>query len=202
MKECLVIGRANVGKTLFVLNFAEYLGLNEIEMVIRFPNGFSTTKRYAIEQARRELTGVGPHKTRCLQSVQLDLPQGKGRKRVQLTDTAGLIDSIHQDVEVRRAIAQTLNVLRQGEVLLHIIDPTGLGREDKGTVLEEIDYQIAQFAQLRGRYCILANKMDLPGAREGLQRLLQALPGQYIIPISALYKRGFKEVKAFVCRNA
>jgi len=64
VKECLVIGRANVGKTLFVLNFAEFLGRNEIDLVIRFPNGFSTAKRYTIDRARRELTGLGPHKTR------------------------------------------------------------------------------------------------------------------------------------------
>jgi len=202
VKECLVIGRANVGKTLFVINFAEYLGLDEIELVIRFPNGFSTAKRYAIDHARRELTGLGPHKTRCLQSVQLDIPHGKGRKRVQITDTAGLIDTIHQDVEVRRAIAQTLNALRQVDLLLHIIDPTGVAREGARAALGEVDYQVAQFAQLRGRYCILANKMDLPGAREGLQRLIRELPGLYIIPISALYKRGFKEVKAFVCRHS
>ncbi|MDI9568152.1 MAG: GTPase [bacterium] len=202
MKECLVIGRANVGKTLFVLNFAEFLGRNEIDLVIRFPNGFSTAKRYTIDRARRELTGLGPHKTRCLQSVQLDIPYGKGRKRVQLTDTTGLIDTIHQDVEVRRAIAQTLNAIRQVDLLLHLIDPRGIDRAGARAALGEVDYQVAQFAQLRGRYCILANKMDLPGAREGLQRLMRELPGQYIIPISALYKRGFKEVKTFVSRHS
>lgn len=196
-----MIGQTNVGKTLFVLNFAEYLGMSELEMKIRFSNGFTVNKVYSIPQARQELTGLGPHKTRCLQSVTLDIPVGKGRKRIQITDSTGLIDTIHQDVEVRRAIAQTLSAIRQADVLLHIIDPTRLCQQPSHVALGEIDYQVAQFAQLRGQYSILANKMDLPGAREGLQQLLKSLPGQYIIPISALYKRGFREVKAFVCRN-
>jgi len=200
MKECLVIGKANVGKTLFVINFAEYLGLDHIEVKISFPNGFSTVKCYSIPQARKELTGLGAHKTRCLQSVHLEIPARKGRKKLKITDTTGLMDTIHQDVEIRRAIAQTLNVLRQTDTIVHMVDAHNLYMSEASALLGEIDYQVVQFAQMRGPYCILANKMDLPGAREGLQLLLRELPGQYVIPISALHKRGFKEVKAFVSR--
>ena len=199
MRECLVIGSTNVGKTLFVINFAEYLGLEHIEVKINFPNGFSMEKRYSTIQARRELTGLGPHKTRCLQSIHLDIPARKGYKRIKITDTTGLIDTIHQDVEVRRAIAQTLNAIRQVDTIIHMVDVHGTHASGASTPLAEVDYQVAQFAQMRGRYCVLANKMDLVGAREGLQQLLCGLPGQHIIPISALHKRGFKEVKSFVC---
>ncbi|MGI6574401.1 MAG: GTPase [bacterium] len=201
MKECLVFGRTNVGKTMFVLNFAEYLGLNKIEVRVRFPNEFVTKKEYSIAQAKRELTGLGPHKTRSLQSVTVEIPAGKGKKKLEITDTTGLIDTIHEDVEIRRAIAQTLGMLRQADILIHIIDVSKLMPDPNQPLLDAIDYQLIQYAQLKGRYCILANKMDLPGAKEGLQRLQQELPGQYIIPISALYKRGFKEVKTFVTHS-
>ena len=200
MKECLVIGKANVGKTLFVINFAEYLGLEQIEVMISFPNGFSTVKSYSTPQARRELTGPGAHKTRCLQSIKLEIPARKGRKRVKITDTTGLMDAIHHDVEIRRAIAQTLNTVRQADTIIHMVDVHNLPGANAPALLAEIDYQVAQFAQMRGRYCMLANKIDLPGARENLRRVLRELPGQYVIPISALYKRGFKEVKNFVSR--
>jgi len=61
-----------------------------------------------------------------------------------------------------------------------------------------VDYQVALFAQMRGGYVILANKMDLPQAEKGLERLRLELPGHRILPISALNKRGFREVKDFV----
>ena len=201
VKECLVIGRPNVGKSLFVINFAEYLGFENIEVKISFPNGFSTVNQYSIPQARQELTGLGPHKTRCLQAIHLNIPARKGYKRVKITDTTGLMDTIHQDMEIRKAIAQTLGAIRQADIIIHMIDAHNPYATSTPALLGEVDYQVAQFAQLRGRYCILANKMDLPGAREGLAQILQKLPGQYTVPISALHKRGFKEVRSFVLRS-
>jgi len=64
-----------------------------------------------------------------------------------------------------------------------------------------VDYQVAQFAQMRGGYLLLANKMDLEGAQEGLARLRREFVGHPIAPISALHKQGFHEVKAFVGRH-
>lgn len=200
MKECLIVGKTHAGKTMFALNFAYYLGVTKLEITFRYPSGLVGSKTYSITAARRELVGPAPHTTRALQSIALDLPVGKGSKRCLFTDTSGLIDHIHADVEIRRAIAQTLGAVREADLILHVVDAAAVGLQGAPSALGEVDYQVAQFAQLRTGYAILANKMDLPGAPAGLDKLRQEFPGHTILPISALYKRGFREVKAFVQR--
>lgn len=201
MKECLVIGKTNVGKTLFTLNFADYLGLKSLRIDTLFPDGSTTVGSYDLAAAVAELTDSEPHKTRCLQSVTLQLPAGKGKKRFVLTDTSGLIDHVHAEMDVRKAIAQTLAKIRQADVVLHLVDASAVGKRGAVEALGEIDYQIAQFAQMRKSYLLLANKIDLTEARDGLFRLQGEFPGHRIIPVSALQRKGFREVKAFVTRN-
>lgn len=201
MKECLIVGKTHAGKTMFALNFAHYLGITKLDITFRCPSGLVESKTYSITTARRELVGPAPHTTRALQSIVLDLPVGKGSKRCLFTDTSGLIDHIHADVEIRRAIAQTLGAIREADLILHLVDAAAVGLQGAPSALGEVDYQVAQFAQMRTGYAILANKMDLSEAPAGLAKLRQEFPGHNIIPISALYKRGFREVKAFVQRS-
>lgn len=198
MKECLVIGKVGVGKTLFVLNFASYLGLKQVQITFEYPDGRIQSKQYHIDSARRQLVKADLHTTKALQSLVLEIPVTKGVRRCLITDTAGLIDHIHNDVSIRRAIAQTLTAIRQANLIIHIVDSSQVWFRDAPSALGEVDYQVAQFAQMRGGYLILANKMDLLGAEKGLEKLRLELPGHNIIPISALNKQGFKEVKAFV----
>ncbi|MGI6604048.1 MAG: GTPase domain-containing protein [bacterium] len=127
MRDCLIVGKTHAGKTLFVLNFAQYLGLDNVDLTFKYPNGLIEKKTYSIAKARRELVGPIPHTTRALQTVSIDLPVGKGVKRCFLTDTSGLIDHIHSDVEVRRAIAQTLGAIREADLILHLVDAAAVG---------------------------------------------------------------------------
>jgi len=201
-KYCLIIGKVNVGKTLFTLNFAEYLGLKNIEVVFRYPSGRSITKVYKIEEAKKELVGAEKHKTRSLQYIRIDVPAGKGKKKIDLVDTTGLVGGIHEEEEIRKSMAQTLTMLRDADLILHLVDAVEIGQKEILQVLDDVDYQIAQFANLKGGYAILVNKMDLSGAEEGLQKLQKEFMGYYIVPISSLLKEGFKEVKAFVWGNS
>ncbi|HHV62070.1 MAG TPA: GTP-binding protein HSR1 [Firmicutes bacterium] len=245
MRRCIVLGKPNAGKTLFVLHFAEFLHAKEVTIKFQEPvaaprkgtgvdpeartgsaacsldpvsgsdpgahgrnpgAGFGPStsehfKTYKIQDAVRDLTGPRPHTTRCLQSVVLELPAGKGKKTVELIDTSGLTDGIHQDAEIRRAMSQTLSSVRAAHIILHIIDASKAGKKGAVEAMGDVDYQVAAFAQMRGGYCILANKIDLPGARDGVKKIRDEFPGHIVIPISALYKEGFKEVKAFVLRE-
>jgi len=150
MTECIIIGQANVGKTSFALSFAEYLGLDKVHVTFTYPDGFSITQAYALSIARQELVGPTPHKTRCLQSISLKVPQGKGIKDVELVDSAGLITGVHAEAEVRRATSQTLRKLRAAGLVLHIVDVAQLGREERGDeAFPEIDQQIAAYASLQ-----------------------------------------------------
>lgn len=202
MRHCLIVGQTNVGKTAFALSFAESLGLDKVEIVFTYPDGFATRQNYALSIARQELIGPTTHKTRCLQSMVLNLPAGKGVKQVTFTDTTGLTEGIHEEKEVRRAIAQTLQQVRDANLILHIVDAAQVGRQGESEqILTEVDRQIASFAQSRGIYVLLANKMDQGSAQLGLSRIRALFPNQQIVPISALNRTGLKEVRAVVARH-
>jgi Predicted GTPases len=200
VKRCIVIGKTNVGKTLFVLQFAAYLGADRLEITFEEPGGEKRTETLSVDQAIRQLSSQEPHQTRCLQSIRLELPVGKGVKRFDVVDTSGLIEGIHGDVKVRKAMAQTLAAVRDADLILHLVDAAKAGERGVLQAVGDVDYQVAQFAQMRDAYAILANKVDLPNADVGVEKIRQEFSGHVIIPISALHRRGFKEVKRFVWR--
>ena len=201
MKKCTIIGKTNVGKTLFLINFAGYLGLKFLDICLCDDEKVLKKYKLSISRAAYELVNDQAHKTRCLQSITVDVPMGKGKKKLQLIDTVGLIDGIHSNIEIRKAISHTLTIVRISDIILHIVDAASAGRDELPSSMGEVDYQLAQFAQLKRGYAILANKMDLPDAKEGLDKIKSEFSGNLIIPISALHKKGFKEVRTFVAHN-
>ncbi|AEE91471.1 GTP-binding protein HSR1-related protein [Tepidanaerobacter acetatoxydans Re1] len=201
MKRCAIIGKTNVGKTLFLINFAEYLGVKSFNIEFVNNTGSKTSEKIIPQTAVSYLVDKNPHKTRCLQSIIINVPVGKGKKKIKIVDTSGFIDGIHPNIEIRKAISQTLTTVRDSDIILHIIDASAVKNKDLPSSMGEVDYQIAQFAQLKKSYAILANKMDLPGANEGFEKIKQEFSGNLIFPISALHKTGFKEVKIFVMHN-
>ena len=200
MSRCLVIGKTNVGKSAFVLHFARYLGMTSVQVTSEDPEGRRCQRAYAVDAAVRDLSSACPHQTRCLQSITLQLPAGKGTKQLELVDTCGLIEGIHADLQVRRAMAQTLAHVRQAQIILHMVDAARAATAGAIEAIGEVDYQVAQFAQMRGGYLILANKMDLPQAAAGLALIKREFSGHIILPISALHGQGFREVKRYVWR--
>lgn len=198
MKQSLIVGQTNVGKTLFLLNFAEYLGLRQVEVDRQAPSGETERLSLSLPAARRALVHTDPHTTRSLQSTELRLPAGKQRRPFLLVDSTGLTDGIHENEEVRHAMAQTLELLQEADLILHMLDAARVGGSQEGEGVSEVDRQIARYAIVRSSYAILANKMDLPRAKAGLLRIQEAFPHQRVIPVSALKKIGFREVKSFV----
>lgn len=198
MNRCLVIGKTNVGKSVFVLHFARYMGMSHVDVISQDPEGNRQVRSYAVEVAVRDLSGAAPHQTRCLQSITLELPAGKGRRMLEIVDTSGLMDGIHADAAIRRSMAQTLANVRDANVILHMVDASQAANKGAVEAVGEVDYQVAQFAQMRGGYAILANKMDLPAAAAGLSIIRREFVGHPVLPISALHSQGFKDVKRFV----
>ncbi|MGB9812347.1 MAG: GTPase [Thermovenabulum sp.] len=197
LKQCAVVGKPNVGKTLFVINFSEFLGIKELEFEVTAFNGMKMIKKYSIKKAIEELVDDNPHKTRQIHSIIVNLPLNKGKKTIKFIDTIGFTDGIHPEQDIRRAISQTLQVVQAADIIFHIIDASAIEKKLPNSI-GEIDLSIAQFAEIKKGYCILANKIDLLEGKENLERLKEQFKGNLIIPISAKYKKGFKEVRAFV----
>lgn len=200
MKRCIVIGKTNVGKTLFVLNFAAFLGLRHVTVTTKHPDSGVSSQTVDLDHAVREWVSDDPHHTRALYSLKLEVPVGKGVKHFEIVDTSGLIEGIPKEVAVRRAMAQTLAAVREADFVLHVVDAAQATTKGVVQAIGEVDYQVAQFAQMKGAYLILANKMDLPAARGGLERIRHEFAGHQVIPVSALTREGFREVKRFVWR--
>jgi small GTP-binding protein len=200
MRECVIIGRPNSGKTLFALNFAKYLGAKNIDVTFRTFDGLMTCRHFPLEEAKRQLCGIDLHKTRSLQSIVLNIAVGKTAVNFKLTDTCGVSEQIHADEGIRKGMAQTIGLLRSADFILHLIDLTNV-KKDHAANQASIDYEFYNYGIARNAYILLGNKIDLGSAKENLLRLASEFPKATIIPISALYNQGFREVKAYVARN-
>ncbi len=199
MKKCLVTGMPNVGKTCFVINFAEYMGVKELKFHVRQRAGYTAINSYNLSEARKKLISVKENTTKEVQLIKLEINKGKTIRELQLIDSCGLSDGIHPDEEVRLAMARTLRLIRDTEFILHIIDIKNIKNDKKGKdILLPVDRLILDYASMEKKYAILANKMDLSFAEMNLKILKKNIKDIIIIPISALYKEGFKEVKKMV----
>ncbi|EOD01052.1 GTPase [Caldisalinibacter kiritimatiensis] len=199
MIKALILGNTNVGKTTFFLNFAEFLGVNKVLIKVEYPSGKILTKEMSLNIARKSLVSNEAHKTLRLQKLTLKIPIFKGKKEVKLIDTTGLIDGIHPNKEIRNAIAQTLEYLNESHIILHIIDITTL---HNSKTLSLIDRQLIDFGKTINNYALLINKIDLEKNKDTLTKFKNIIDKDvYWIPISALYKQGFYEVKKFVVNS-
>ncbi|MEN6567948.1 MAG: GTPase domain-containing protein [Veillonellales bacterium] len=200
MKEFVIVGRPNSGKTMFALNFAGYMGCKTIDITFRTYDGVISCRRFTVEEAKRELCGMTTHKTRSLQSIVLHIALRKTRVNFKLTDTCGLIEKIHSDEAIRRGMAQTISLVRSADFIIHIVDFSG-GAIDEFKNSNNIDAEIFDYGIVRHAYALIINKIDLPSVKEQIGRITALFPNALIIPASGMYGYGFKEVKACVSRN-
>lgn len=200
MREFIIVGRPNSGKTMFTLNFAAYVGSKAVDVTFRSYDGLMTCRHFSIEEAKSQLCGMALHKTRSVQSLILKIALGKTSVNFKITDTCGIAETIHNDETIRRGMAQTLSLLRCADFIFHIVDASCLSKENANHS-NSIDHEIYNYGVVRNCYAILANKIDLPSAQGNIDKLASLFPRGNTIPVSALYSQGFKEVKTCVARN-
>lgn len=198
MKKIVIIGRPNAGKTLFMINFAEYLGLNRIYLSQEFPDGKILNREMSIDAARRTLSSEEKFNTQCVQKIEIKIPVYKGKKQLKLLDTSGFDDGIHPSLKVRNGIIQTIEKIKEADIILHIIDISLLSNRN---IISQISRQIIDYGMTRRGYVLIPNKIDLDNNQVGLNRIKDEYPKTYMISISAKYKDGFDEVKSFVIRS-
>lgn len=200
MREFIIVGQPNSGKTLFALNFAAYNGSKTVDVTFRTYDGLTTCRHFSIAEAKSQLCSMTLHKTRSFQSLILKIVRGKTNVLFKITDTCGIVETIHPDEVIRRGMSQTLNLLRSADYIFHIVDTSSIPRKDKDSITA-VDREIYNYGMVRKGYTILANKIDLPASNSNLANLTDLFPQANVIPVSALFSQGFKEVKACVARN-
>ena len=199
MKNFVIVGRPNSGKTLFALNFAGYLGVRTVNITFNSLDGLLFCREYELTEAKKELCSAVQHKTRCVQSMILKIRLGKALVNFKLTDTCGVAENISSEENLRRGMAQTLSFMRSADFIIHIFDLMTV--KSAGLPAEGVDWEIFRYGMVRNRYVLLVNKIDLPAAKQNLSNLTTAVQGAGVIPVSARYNYGFKEVKTYVARN-
>ncbi|OLS03337.1 GTPase ObgE [Tissierella creatinophila] len=115
-------------------------------------------------------------------------------KSFVIADIPGLIEGASTGVGLGH---EFLRHVERTRVLVHILDVSGIeGRDpvkDYYTIMEEL---IEYNPKLKDKpQIIVGNKMDIPGAKEGLKKLQEEFKDQTIYSLSAATSQGVEELK-------
>ncbi|MEW6044898.1 MAG: GTPase domain-containing protein [Bacillota bacterium] len=201
--DACVVGRPGVGKTLFVLRFAQWCGHRRLVVRRRAqePDDGEWVEM-DLSAAVAQLVGTGTPTTRQIQHLDVEWRHAKRQVTVRLVDTVGLTAQIHPDPALRRSMAETLALVMESRIVLHVVDGPGTARAPERLLDEDdLDAQLGRYGERRGGYAVLVNKLDLPGGRAGLESVRRAWPRRTVLGISALEAWGFAAVRKFLQRR-
>jgi GTP-binding protein len=112
-----------------------------------------------------------------------------------LADIPGLIEGAHEGTGLGH---QFLRHVERTRVIIHVVDVSGTEGRDALNDFEIINKELRQFnPKLAERVQVIAaNKMDIPEAKENLDKFTQEMSkrGYEVFPISAVTKEGLKEL--------
>lgn len=195
-----VVGTAGVGKTLFCINFAEYMGAASLSYseVGREGEGRALLSPAG---ARRLMVGRGRRGSGVVRTFTVHLPL-RPYRRLALIDTAALPEREPLPRFERPRLALTLEALARANLILLLID---LSCADP--VREEFNERaagyLADYCGQQGKLFFTGgSKADLlKGAAPGRGRCL-LYTGAGLLPISSLSGLGFARVKERLRRAA
>ncbi|SDC40315.1 MULTISPECIES: GTPase ObgE [unclassified Candidatus Frackibacter] len=112
-----------------------------------------------------------------------------------MADIPGLIEGAHSGVGLGD---EFLRHLERTKVIVHVLDVSGMEGRDPIEDFEVINQELEEFNSklMEREQVVAANKMDLPLARENIERLKEELEakGYEVFPISAVTGEGVKEL--------
>ena len=118
----------------------------------------------------------------------------QGEDSFVLADIPGLVEGASEGVGLGHAF---LRHVERTRMLLHVLDISGSECRDPLEDFDAIMKELEAYGDLKNRpMIVVANKMDLPGADENLERLREKLAGTglQIFPVSAATKANFREL--------
>ncbi|MBQ2992050.1 MAG: GTPase ObgE [Clostridia bacterium] len=117
-----------------------------------------------------------------------------------MADIPGIVEGASEGVGLG---IQFLRHVERTRLLVHVVDIAGSEGRDPIEDFEQICDELVGYGDLAERpQIVAANKMDLPGAEENLERLRKHLRGTDIevYPISAATNQGFDELMGAIVR--
>ena len=158
--------------------------------LVGYPNAGKSTLLRGISAARPKVASY-PFTTLHPIIGVVELP---GYRRVTIADIPGLIEGAHRDLGLGHDFLRHITRCR---FLLFVIDVgVSEGRnpvEDLRNLRREID--LYDPALSKRPWCIIANKIDLPAARENLETLQNSFPTVDMTPVSASTGYGIEAFK-------
>lgn len=158
--------------------------------LVGYPNAGKSTLLRKISAARPK---VAPYPFTTLHPIVgvIDFP---GYQRATVADIPGLIEGAHRGIGLGHEFLRHITRCR---VLLFVIDIAGSeGRnpvEDLQNLRREIDLYDPKLSSRP--WFVVANKMDLPEAKENLAAMRQRFPRIDIVPVSAANNDGIQALK-------
>ena len=112
-----------------------------------------------------------------------------------LADIPGLIEGAHTGIGLGH---EFLRHVERTKLLIHVVDCSESEMRDVVEDYKTINKELRSYNEklANKKQIIAANKLDLPGAEENLEKLKKALKGKdvEIVPISAVTSKGIKEL--------
>ncbi|MHB1315348.1 MAG: GTPase ObgE [Christensenellales bacterium] len=110
-----------------------------------------------------------------------------------LADIPGIIEGAHQGAGLG---LRFLRHIERTRVIVHVLDISGSEGRDPADDYRKLNEELYKYSPKLSEcpQIVAANKMDLPGAKENLDRFSAQLPGLPVFPISAATGQGVKEL--------
>ena len=159
--------------------------------LVGYPNAGKSTLLRKISAARPK---VAAYPFTTLHPI-IGVVEFPGYRRATIADIPGLIEGAHRGLGLGH---EFLRHITRCQILLFVVDVGGSeGRnptEDLRNLRREIDLYDPTLS--KRPWCIIANKMDLPAARENLEALRKQFSAVEIAAVSAQTGEGLEDLRA------
>jgi GTPase len=158
--------------------------------LVGYPNAGKSTLIQQISAARSK---IAPYPFTTLHPV-IGIVELGDYRRATVADTPGLIEGAHRNLGLGHDFLRHITRCR---LFLFVLDMAGSEGRSPIADLEALRREIALYdPRLSERsWFVVANKMDLPQAKENLRDFQKRFPQRTIVPISAKEGRGISELK-------